>query len=275
MNDLVSIITPNYNGARFITETIESVLAQSYQHWEMIIVDDCSSDESVEIIRRYQAQDERITLVQLSTRSGGPARPRNIGLDRAQGYYVAFLDNDDLWHPQKLELQLSLMREYGVAISSTALLRFSEHSELTKAQEPLVASAIAVRRITHTMLLRRNFTPHIVAERRLFEHIRFNEDPRYVAVEDYECWLRLHQYCVTYSIKLQAQLIFYRQVPTSISRSKLPMLRKNYIMYSEYEVDGKRLGWKAYWYIAVYVVRSVVNRIGMKFNIPALNTVDF
>jgi glycosyltransferase involved in cell wall biosynthesis len=276
MQALVSIITPNYNGARFLSETIETVLGQTYPHWEMIIVDDGSSDESVQIIEQYQRHDARIRLIRLPKRSGGPARPRNVGLDHAQGEYVAFLDNDDLWHPQKLALQLACMQQHGVALSSCAMVRFERSSELVQAMAThLNVSDVCVRRITHRMLLRRHFTPHVVAERRLFEAIRFNEDPRYVAIEDYECWLRLHQYCVPYSIKLRPPLWFYRQIPSSISHAKLPMLRKNVVMYTEYELHGKRLGWRGYWYVGMYVVRSLLNRLAMRWNIPALNIVDF
>jgi glycosyltransferase involved in cell wall biosynthesis len=282
MHDLVSIITPNYNGAAFIAETIRSVQAQTHTEWEMIIVDDCSSDDSVSIIQGFLAQDGRIQLLQLPTRSGGPARPRNIALNHAQGKYVAFLDNDDLWHPQKLALQVQAMKKYGVAVSSAAMIRFSEASDVQVLITPLSEADIRVRRITHAMLLRRHFTPHIVAERRLFElqtangkPLRFNEDPRYVAIEDYECWLRLHQTLIPYSIKLSPPLWYYRQPPHSISRSKWPMAKKNYIMYTEYTVSGRPLGWKAYWYLAIYAMRSAVNRLAMQLKIPAWNTVDY
>jgi teichuronic acid biosynthesis glycosyltransferase TuaG len=282
MSNLVSVITPNYNGAAFLAETIRSVQAQTYPHWEMIIVDDCSSDASVGIVESFQAADSRIQLIRLPARSGGPARPRNVALDHAQGKYVAFLDNDDLWHPQKLELQLHEMKRQGVAVSSTAMIRFTEAHEVQALMRPVGIAEVRSRRITHAMLLRRHFTPHIVAERRLFASgalgeppLRFNEDPRYVAVEDYECWLRLHQTFIPYSIKLSPPLWYYRQPPSSISRSKWPMARKNYVMYSEYTVAGKPLGWKTYWYLAIYAVRSALNRVAMKLKIPALNTVDY
>lgn len=275
MNHLVSIITPNYNGAQFIVETIHSVQAQTYTNWEMIIVDDCSTDNSVSIIRGMMENDPRILLIQLPTRSGGPAHPRNVALDCARGEYVAFLDSDDIWHPQKLELQIAYMQQVGVAVSSTALFRFSDTSELAKVKKKVTSEELQHRKITHTLLLRRHFTPHIIAERRLFDTLRFNEDRRYIAVEDYECWLQLHQLYIPFSIKIYPSLTFYRQDRRSISSSKMPMFRKNYYMYTEYRVNGKKLGWKAYWYLTIYVLRSLLNRFAMRWNFPWLNTVDY
>ncbi|MBD5261924.1 MAG: glycosyltransferase family 2 protein [Bacteroides sp.] len=106
--ELVSIITPTYNCAKFITETIESVQAQSYQNWEMIIVDDCSTDNTKEIVEQYQKIDPRIKYYCLPTNSGA-AEARNEALRRAQGRWIAFLDSDDLWSPDKLERQIGFM----------------------------------------------------------------------------------------------------------------------------------------------------------------------
>ena len=108
-NKLVSIITPIYNGAKYVSETIESVLKQTYPHWEMIIVDDGSKDNSAEIIREYVTKDDRIQLIQQP--NGGSASARNNGIRRANGRYIALLDADDLWEPTFLESQLALMKE--------------------------------------------------------------------------------------------------------------------------------------------------------------------
>lgn len=110
-NKLVSIITANYNCENFISDTIESVLSQTYENWEMIIVDDVSSDNSVEIIKSYIKQDSRIKLIELEINSGA-AVARNRAIKEAKGRYIAFLDSDDLWLPKKLELQISYMQKY-------------------------------------------------------------------------------------------------------------------------------------------------------------------
>lgn len=116
MNGLLSIITPSYKSERFISQTIESVLAQTYKNWEMIIVDDVSPDNSNEIIEEYIKKDSRIKLIKLEKNSG-PAVARNRAIEEAQGRYIAFLDADDLWHPEKLEKQLAFMNDNDLAFT--------------------------------------------------------------------------------------------------------------------------------------------------------------
>ena len=101
---IISVITPCYNGSEFIAECIESVIAQTFEYWEMLI-DDCSTDNSAEIIKKYQKQDSRIKYLCTEKSSGSPAVPRNIGIDFARGEFLAFLDCDDLWLSNKLEQQ--------------------------------------------------------------------------------------------------------------------------------------------------------------------------
>ena len=110
MSPLVSIITPNYNCARFIAQTIESVLAQTYTNWEMLIVDDCSTDGSYEIAQEYAQKDSRIKVLR-NEKNSGAAVSRNRAIEASSGEYVAFLDSDDLWLPEKLERQLKFMQE--------------------------------------------------------------------------------------------------------------------------------------------------------------------
>ncbi len=108
---MVSIITPCYNAERTIGQTIQSVIKQTYNDWEMLIVDDCSSDNSAEIVRQYSVRDSRIRYLKTKNPSGSPSLPRNIGIDNATGEYVAFLDSDDLWYPDKLQAQLNFAKE--------------------------------------------------------------------------------------------------------------------------------------------------------------------
>lgn len=107
-NDLVSIITPTYNCARFIEETIRSVQAQTYTHWELIISDDCSTDNTREVIAPYLATDSRIKYI-CNEQNSGAAVTRNNALRQARGRWIAFLDSDDLWLPEKLERQIDFM----------------------------------------------------------------------------------------------------------------------------------------------------------------------
>lgn len=116
---LVSIIMPSYNSSKFIEESIESVLKQTYTNWELLIVDDFSKDESVELISLYSKKDDRIKLFLLNENVGA-ANARNIALDNARGRYIAFLDSDDVWFPNKLEVQLNFMttNQYPFTFSS-------------------------------------------------------------------------------------------------------------------------------------------------------------
>jgi len=123
MNNKVSIITPSYNSAKFIGRTIESVLSQSYSDWEMIIVDDCSRDKSVEVIKKYL--DDRIRLINL-TDNRGAAFARNKALEVATGRFIAFLDSDDLWKSRKLEIQLNFMLENNYAFTFSSYECISE-----------------------------------------------------------------------------------------------------------------------------------------------------
>ena len=111
MNNLISIITPNFNCEVFIKSTIESVISQTYSNWEMLIVDDCSTDRSYEIALDYAKKDSRIKVLK-NEKNSGAAISRNLALDNANGDYIAFLDSDDLWEPNKLEVQLKFMEEH-------------------------------------------------------------------------------------------------------------------------------------------------------------------
>ena len=106
----VSVITPMYNCEKFISETIESVLNQTYTNWEMIIIDDCSTDKSKQIAKQYIERDKRIRLIELKENSGA-AVARNKGIEVSSGRFIAFLDGDDLWEPNKLEKQIQFMTE--------------------------------------------------------------------------------------------------------------------------------------------------------------------
>jgi len=125
MNNLVSIITPSYNSKRFIKETIDSVLNQTYQNWEMIIVDDKSKDDSVEYIKSLIQNESRIKLIALENNVGA-AMARNKALEFATGRYIAFLDSDDIWLSNKLDTQLKFMQDNDYAFTFSSYIPFSE-----------------------------------------------------------------------------------------------------------------------------------------------------
>ena len=125
MSNLVSIITPSYNSSKFIVECVNSVISQTFQNWEMIIVDDCSNDNSKDIISVLSAKDERIKSIFLEENVGS-AEARNIAIRQAKGKYIAFLDSDDIWNEDKLENQISFMNEKDIAFSFTSYQPISE-----------------------------------------------------------------------------------------------------------------------------------------------------
>lgn len=123
MKELVSIVMPSYNTAEYIAESIRSVQAQTYSDWELIIVDDCSSDDTDRVVEGFLS-DERIRYFK-NEKNSGAAISRNRALREAKGKWVAFLDSDDLWHPEKLERQISFMKENGYAFSYTNYLEIN------------------------------------------------------------------------------------------------------------------------------------------------------
>jgi len=125
---LVSIITPSYNASEYIEETIESVLNQTYQNWELIIIDDYSDDNSRDIIEKYIEKNKRIKTI-YNEKNMGAAQSRNRGIELSTGKYIAFLDSDDLWLPNKLKKQIKLMQEENILLSYTSYYTINEYSE--------------------------------------------------------------------------------------------------------------------------------------------------
>ncbi|MBD3842858.1 MAG: glycosyltransferase family 2 protein [Campylobacterales bacterium] len=143
---LVTVVIPLYNAEQYIAETIESVVSQTYKNWEMLIVDDCSTDNSRDVARRYENKDNRIKLIESVSNFGGPARPRNIGIDNAKGEYIGFVDPDDwvdeemyvkMYHAAKEEnadiVMCSYVREFGT--HSKEKIFNHPHRKLYKHQE--------------------------------------------------------------------------------------------------------------------------------------------
>ncbi|WP_076542404.1 glycosyltransferase [Shewanella sp. UCD-KL21] len=128
MLPLVSIIMPSYNSSGTISESIDSVLAQTYSNWELLITDDKSQDDTVNIIKRYASTDERIRLFE-NEENLGAGGSRNRSISSAQGKFIAFLDSDDLWYNNKLEIQISFMLKNDVALSYTWYQKFDSNGD--------------------------------------------------------------------------------------------------------------------------------------------------
>jgi teichuronic acid biosynthesis glycosyltransferase TuaG len=183
MENLVSVIIPVYNAAAFLPEAVESVLNQTYPHWELILVDDCSMDGSNAIARKYATSDERIRFYSTESNFGGPAGPRNLGLKVSRGNYIAFLDADDVWHRQKLEYQIDLICTEAVELVASNIVVFGdkvrEWGTRLIAYPDLSSMVIRNRICTSSVLVKKS------------GDLWFDEDKLLIGVEDYHLWLTL------------------------------------------------------------------------------------
>ena len=161
MRPLVSIITPSYNSEDFIKETIESVLNQTYDNWEMLIIDDCSTDKSPQLIKEYVKVDSRIKYLK-NNQNNGPAITRNIGLSKAKGKYISFLDSDDFLDKFKLEIQVNFMEENNLEITHSDYFFTNSSGEIIKKIE--TSEEIDYKKLlrgnqfkTMSMMMKKNF----------------------------------------------------------------------------------------------------------------------
>lgn len=215
---LISIIIPLYNTERYIAETIETVTNQTYTNWELIIVDDCSTDNSVEIINKFIEKDSRIKIISSEKNFGGPARPRNIGIEKSNGEYIAFLDADDLWSNDKLEKQLEYMLKHDITFSSTNSMFVDELSNPIDNKYKIVTFFKKYdKKATVCDLIKNKFiaTSSVMVKKELLGD--FSESKELVSVEDLRQWLHLlHNKKVKY-FYFSEKLLIYRILKNSVS----------------------------------------------------------
>ncbi len=234
---LVSVVLTTYNASAHVEDCLKCLLSQTFQQFEIIVVDDASTDCTCEIIDQNLAGRIPHRLLRLKRNTGGPAEPRNMGVQEAKGHWVALLDSDDLWHPQKLEIELQVARQSGSPFVSSEKLWFRSVKETDARRNQLFSlKGHQTRLVTHKQLCRKNFlcTSSVLAERTLFIRHPCNTNPDYRAVEDYRCWLDIHRESVTSSPQILTPLVYYRIWPGSISGSKLGMIRKHLRLYRDY-----------------------------------------
>lgn len=187
---LVSVVMPTYNHARFIGEAIESVLNQTYDNFELIIIDNYSTDNTAEIVASYH--DNRIKYLKFRNH-GIIAASRNHGIKNSNGKYIAFLDSDDIWLPQKLELQENLMESNPeIGMSYVLYSHLLDDTSSVKGIFPKPSSRL--RGNVFTSLYRKSVIANSGAMVRMevFNELGLlDENPRLVTIEDYEMWLRI------------------------------------------------------------------------------------
>lgn len=223
---MVSIITPAYNSEKFIAETILSVLAQSYQDWEMIIVDDGSTDRTSEIVSSFQEKDSRIKYFYNATNKGS-AFSRNIALQKAQGEWIAFLDSDDLWHPEKLEKQIEFMTKNDIHFSYT---NYCEIDESSKERGVLITGP----KVISEKKMRAYCWPGCLTVMYDAEKIGLIQSVDLEINEEYALWIKASKKNDCYL--LDENLAKYRRHTKSLSsRSYFKLIKWHYLLFRKSE----------------------------------------
>lgn len=228
MQHLVSVIMPAYNSARFLAESVRSVQAQTFGGWELIVVDDGSTDETAAVARGFVEADPRVRYV--ARPNGGQAAARNTGLGEARGPLVAFLDSDDLWLPEKLAAQLAVLEDRGVDLVYTDGHIFSEDgAEWPDEHFYIVPGETRGVEMFRTLFRSNRIgTLSVLVKRSALDAVGlFDEDRAYQNCEDYDLWMRLAKWGAGF-YGMSEKLMRYRRhaAATTYSASKLlsPML---------------------------------------------------
>jgi len=229
MNDLVSIIVPVYNVEKYIRETMDCVREQTFENWELLLVEDCGTDNTLNIIEDYlqEKQDRRIRLIRQPSNMGA-ARARNRGLVEARGRYIAYLDADDLWVPEKLEMELRFMAEKDAAFVFTGY-------EFADANGVGTGKVVKVPETLNYKQALRNTT--IFTTTVMFDTEKIPKELLEMPVmksEDTALWYKvLRNGYIAYG--LNENLVKYRRVGKSLSSNKLEALRRIWNLYRKAE----------------------------------------
>ena len=247
---LVSVVMPVYNAADTVRLSVRSVQQQSYTDWELLVIDDGSGDASVKIVSALAAEDQRIRLF-LQEKNGGVAAARNRGIRESEGQYLAFLDSDDLWRPEKLKKQIAFMREHHAAISATAYGVIDEKGEKAGAdrhfpgasassEQPLSGtdcSGAPFRTYDFRQLLRGNALGclTVMIDRKALREQGFTGELSFPQIrhEDYALWLSILKQGVK-AYALNEVLADYRIDSRSVSGNKWKSAKWTYEIYRNY-----------------------------------------
>jgi teichuronic acid biosynthesis glycosyltransferase TuaG len=226
---LVSVITPTYNCAEFIGKTIESVRSQTYEYWEMIIVDDCSTDNTEMVVKNFTAMDKRIKYFRLASNSGA-AVARTTAMKIASGEYMAFIDSDDIWYENKLEKQIRFMKRNNVFFTCTSYEQIDESGKLLNK---------VIKSIPRTSYNRLLLDCPVGNSSVMYNVEKMGKFcvPNILKRNDDALWLQmLKKEKYIYGIK--DVLMKYRIRQNSISSNKLKVIKYHWILYREIEGLG-------------------------------------
>jgi teichuronic acid biosynthesis glycosyltransferase TuaG len=224
---LVSIITPVYNSFNTLNETVKSIISQTYQNWELFLIDDQSADRSVELCRTFAKNDERITVIELQHNKGAGAA-RNAGIKAAKGQYIAFLDSDDQWKPTKLETQIKFMQANQYDFTYT----YYDQIE----RQAIVKTIKTPDKLKYADLLRTNWIGCLTA---IYDVERLGKVfmPDIRKGQDYLTWLSILKK-IDYAYAIKESLSIYFKKDHSNSSNKIRALKFQWIIYRRYEKLG-------------------------------------
>jgi glycosyltransferase involved in cell wall biosynthesis len=225
MNDLVSILIPTYNTEKFIRSTIESVQNQTYTNWEMILVDDASTDNTIVIIEEFAQNDSRIKLFKLPENRGN-GFARNAALEKATGKYIAYLDADDLWFPEKLEKQIQFLK------ANNSHFTFSFYDSIDEDGNDLNRRVESPNPLTYKQLFFCNYVGNLTAiyDADYFGKIILESTQKR---QDWRIWLTILKQ-IKIAKPVPESLAFYRIRKNSVSSSKFKLIKHNFGVYREF-----------------------------------------
>ncbi len=247
---LISIVVPVYNAERFLEETVRTVQSQTYQAWELLLVDDCSNDESRNIALRMTEQDARVRLICQETNQGA-ARARNRGMQEAKGRYLCFLDADDIWEIDKLQQELAFMKEKQAGFVFTGY-EFADEAGCGLGKVVTVPEQITYREALKNTTI---FTSTVMLDREIIEdkYICMPEIPS----EDTATWWQiLKQYGVAYG--LNKNLVKYRRSENTLSSNKWVAIQRIWDLYRKQEGFSVI---KSMYCMFFWAVRAVLRRV--------------
>lgn len=228
MEDKVTIVTPTWNSAKYIRETIASVQAQTYQNWEMIIVDDCSTDNTVELVKNIVKRDSRIRLIEQNENQGA-AIARNIAVQNGTGRYVAYLDSDDRWKPEKLDKQVQFMKNKGCSFSCTS------YEVIDSAGKSLNKIVHMLDKVDYRGFLKNNLlqTVGIMVDTYMVDK-KYLEMPNIRRRQDAATWMQILKTGYP-CYGLHDILAEYRRTPKSLSSNKFKAVIGTWKLYRDIE----------------------------------------
>ncbi len=232
----ISIIMPCYEAQETIAQTLDSIISQTYTNWELLIIDDFSQDNTVNLIKKYVNLDKRIFLFESTKNFGGPSRPRNLGLEKSSSKVIAFCDSDDVWHEKKLEYQMKILLELNADLVATKSKSFIDIHDLNFNEVDLKFETLNKKRI-----LFRNgiLNSSVLVKKNVFETLgKFTERKDLIAVEDYDMWLRISRNNKKLLL-LTSKLTGYRISKNSLSNNKIARILKFYKIYQKYHYENK------------------------------------